>query len=319
MRFTVEHPLGRPGCAPELYGTEGMAQFAATVESAGLHTIAFTEHPAPSAKWLATGGHASVDPFSALSFCAAVTTRVRLLTYLLVLPYHNPLITAKSVATVDRLSNGRLTIGVGGGYLRSEFRAVGTDFENRGRRFNEALHVLQNLWDGAEFSYEGAEFTARSVVSTPRPVQRPHPPIWIGGSGRNARRRVAQVGHGWMPLLMGDDMAAITLTQPLSTPADLARAVEELREMVAAEGRAPETVAVQVADPQGHIDADFSVEQRRDHLGQLADAGATDYVLSPPAGSVAECSDALTAYGRDVAAIPRPPVDRLAKPADDTD
>jgi hypothetical protein len=111
VRFTVEHPVGQPGCAPELYQQEGLAAFVQAAEEAGFDAVAFTEHPAPSLKWLQAGGHESLDPLAALAFAAAVTTRIRLMTYLLVLPYRNPLITAKMIATVDLLSKGRLIVG----------------------------------------------------------------------------------------------------------------------------------------------------------------------------------------------------------------
>src|SRR5262249_34980784 len=129
MRFTVEHSLGSSGSVPEWHEGEGILQFARAVEDAGFHAIAVTRHPGPSAKWLQAGGHLTFEPLAALSFCAAATRGLRLVTYVLVLPYHNPLVMAKAVATVDRLSGGRLILGVGGGYLRSEFAASGVEFE----------------------------------------------------------------------------------------------------------------------------------------------------------------------------------------------
>ena len=181
MQFTVERPFGRHGCNPELYQGNGLKQFVRTAEEAGLGAIAFTEHPAPSLKWLEQGGHASFDPLAALAFCAAATTRLRLLTYLLVLPYRNPLLMAKTVATVDQLSGGRLTIGAGSGYLRSEFAAMGVEFEERGALLEEALDVLRQVWAGESFTGEGRHFTAPRQVSVPGPVQRPHPRCgWAG-------------------------------------------------------------------------------------------------------------------------------------------
>lgn len=297
MKFTVEHPIGQHDCAPELYSGEGLVEIARACEHAGYHAVAFTEHPAPSLKWLRGGGHLSLEPLAALAFCAAVTRRILLQTQLLVLPYHNPLVVAKAAATVDRLSGGRLVIGAGGGYLRSEFAALGADFDDRGATFDQALDVLRSLWTAESFSGSGAGWTAGEVVSLPGPVQVPHPPLWIGGSGRNARRRVARAGQGWMPLVLGEQLAATTRTAALTGVDDLAAAVRDLRDLVAEAGRDPDRIEVQVADAHGALhDPSRSTEQHRDHLGRLAEAGATWYVVHPPGGSVGGCSDALAAY-----------------------
>src|SRR5215204_4015316 len=111
MRRNVEVPLRGAAAEPE-----SIVHLVQALERAGFDGLGFTDHPAPSRKWLATGGHPSYDPFAALAFCAAVTSRIRLMTYLAVLPYRNPMLMAKSVATVDRLSGGRLTLVVGSGY-----------------------------------------------------------------------------------------------------------------------------------------------------------------------------------------------------------
>ena len=158
MHFTVEHPLGQHGCAPELYSPHGVAAVASAAEQYGFDAIAFTEHPAPPRAWVDKGGHPSMDPLIALAFCAAVTRRIKLLTHLVVLPYHAPLALAKAVATTDRLSSGRLILGVGSGYLRAEFDALGVDFEHRSTRFDEALHTLRTVWSDNEFSGQGRRF-----------------------------------------------------------------------------------------------------------------------------------------------------------------
>ena len=134
------------------------------------------------------------------------------------LPYHAPLALAKAVATTDRLSSGRLILGVGSGYLRAEFDALGVDFEQRSVRFDEALHTLRTVWTDDEFTYTGADFEACSVVSEPRPVQLPHPPLWIGGTSRAARQRVARAGEGWMPLLMSARLAQATRSASIVRP-----------------------------------------------------------------------------------------------------
>jgi probable F420-dependent oxidoreductase len=308
VRFTVEHPVGQAGCAPELYQGDGLATFLRTAEDAGYDAVAFTEHPAPSRKWLEHGGHASLDPLAALAFGAAVTSRVRLMTYLLVLPYRNPLLVAKTIATVDQLSAGRLVLGVGGGYLRSEFAALGVDFDERGALFDEAIDVLGELWTGPALTREGRHFTAPGQVSVPGPVQLPHPPIWVGGNGKNARRRVARAAQGWMPLLIGEEAAATSRTAELSTPAQLAEAIADLHQLLAEAGRDPSTVSIQVQSRHSDhlVHRETSWEEHRDFLGRLAEVGVTDVVVRTPGGSVAEAADALEEYARDgIAALAR--------------
>src|SRR6516165_5077630 len=140
-------------------GTDGdmldagpVADVARCAEDVGFGGFAFTEHPAPGVKWLTRGGHQTLDPFVALGHVAAVTTNLRLLTYLSVVSYRNPLMLAKAAATVDILSDGRFVLGVGTGYLKGEFHAVGSAYEERNRRFDEALDVLPLAWSGEQFS-----------------------------------------------------------------------------------------------------------------------------------------------------------------------
>ncbi len=247
-----------------------MAKVASTAEHCGFDAIAFTEHPAPPRSWVDKGGHLSMDPLIALAFCAAVTHRIKLLTHLVVLPYHAPLALAKAVATTDRLSSGRLILGVGSGYLRPEFDALGVDFEQRSTRFDEALHTLRTVWRDNEFSYRGSDFEACSVVSEPNPTQLPHPPLWIGGTSRAARARVAREGQGWMPLLMSARLAQATRSACIGTPEELGVAIRDLRDLVHGEGRDPDTIQVQVYSSESTLScADFSTAVHLDYLGRL--------------------------------------------------
>ena len=125
---------------PDLTGLEGdmldsgpVGELARVAEDAGWDGFSFTEHPAPGLRWLETGGHQTLDPFVALGYVAAVTSRLKLLTYLSVLPYRNPMLLAKAAASVDILSHGRFILGAGTGYNKSEFHALGVDFDEIGR------------------------------------------------------------------------------------------------------------------------------------------------------------------------------------------
>src|SRR3954447_5706319 len=199
---------------PELVTGAAMTRFAQTAEAAGFAGVAFTDHPAPSDKWLHAGGHDALDPFAALAFVAGVTSRIRLIPNIVVLPYRNPFLVAKSAATIDALSGGRFVLSVATGYLRSEFRSLGVDFERRNELFDEALAVLRGVWTTDEFSYEGSGFTAKGVTANPKPA---HVPIWIGGNSALTRRRVAERGDGWNPFPAPAQLAQTARTQVLET------------------------------------------------------------------------------------------------------
>ena len=194
MKFILQYPEVT-GLDRDMLDCGDVGEMAALAEAAGFDGISFTEHPAPGANWLTHGGHQTLDPFIALAFAAAATERLRLLTYLSVVPYRNPLLLAKSAASLDRLSNGRFTLGIGTGYHKTEFFALGVDFDERNDVFDEALDVLPRAWSGEPFSYAGRHFEARNVVQRPRPTQQPIP-IWIGGNSQRSRRRVAASARG---------------------------------------------------------------------------------------------------------------------------
>src|SRR5882757_2497989 len=295
MRFTLRYPMPHGG-DERLLTPETIALVARAAEDSGFDGIAFTEHPAPSAKWLEGGGHESLDPLTALAFVAGVTERIRLLTYLLVLPYRNPLLAAKQAATVDRLSAGRLTMAIGTGYLRSEFAALGVDFDERNELFDEAVEVLVGAWRTPAFSFEGRHFSAVAQTQRPEPVQQPHPPLWVGGNSRRSRRRAARFGQGWTPLLIDEDMSRTTRTPPLSSPAVLADAIGDLRELTAEAGRDPSALDVQV-EWSRLDDVDAGLPSILDAVGQLAEAGATWVVFEPPGHDVDATLDVVRSYG----------------------
>ncbi|MDT5223763.1 MAG: hypothetical protein QOG19_1170, partial [Mycobacterium sp.] len=189
MRFTITHPMHTHPYNPELASGAGIAAVAVAAEKAGFHGFGFTDHPAPSQRWLEAGGHDALDPFVALGFAAAHTTTLRLIPNIVVLPYRNPFVVAKSGATLDLLSDGRFTLAVGVGYLKREFAALGVTYDERADLFEEALEVIRAIWTGDDISYEGKHFSARGITAHPLPASRPHPPIWIGGNTAAARQR----------------------------------------------------------------------------------------------------------------------------------
>ena len=193
VKFSVTYPLVAGPYDPTFVTGDAIVRFSRAAEAAGFDAISFTDHPAPTDRWLKAGGHDALDPFVALSYCAASTERLHLIPNILVLPYRNPFVVAKAVATLDVLSGGRFILAVATGYLKGEYRALGVDFDERNDLFDEAIEVLRGIWTQDDFAYDGRHFTARGQTANPKPTS--PPPLWIGGNSRLSRRRVAAVGR----------------------------------------------------------------------------------------------------------------------------
>jgi len=298
MRFAVQLPTDRVDAGPELISAAAVAEMARAAERAGFDAVSVTDHPMPPARWVAAGGHHSLDPFVALSFAAAATERIRLLTHVLVLPYRNPFLVAKAAATLDVLSGGRLVLGVAAGYLEGEFAALGADFAGRNERCDEALRALRAAWSGEPVGFEGAGFVARGNAQRPVPVQRPGPPLWIGGNAPRAIRRAVELGDGWAPFPAPAKLAGHVRTAAIETLADLRAGIARAREHAAAVGRsAPLEIAFAPFGFELGTRAPPAPARVRDEIGAYAEAGVT-WLLLPLAGpSRAGWCEAVAAYG----------------------
>ncbi len=180
---------------------EGAARIARAAEAAGFDSLWGGEHvvlPDPQAPPSPLAPEDRItDPVVALAFLAAHTTRIRLATGIIIVPQRNPLVLAKQLATLDVLSGGRLIFGVGVGYLEPEFRALGIPFESRGPMTDDYLAAMRAIWAEARPSHHGLFAAFENVQAHPQPVQRPHPPIVIGGHTPAAFRRAVEQGFGW--------------------------------------------------------------------------------------------------------------------------
>lgn len=255
MEFGIQHGMGDPNWRADILNPEAVIAFAQQVEAAGFTHLGFTDHPAPSASWIAHGGEGVADLFTALGFCAAVTRRIRLTTWALVMGYHNPLALAHRVATLDRLSGGRLTLGVGSGYLKSEFYALGADFDNRHTRFEEHLDIMLQALSGQDIYAEGRNFSARGVRIQPPLVQQPHPPLLIYGNSEYGLQRAAASGQGWLGMFTTAQIVSTIRTTPLPDMASLGRRLDDLRNALAHHGRQLQDIDVVMTNVVPIIDA----------------------------------------------------------------
>ena len=292
MRFILQYPEAN-GSELDLLDAGAFPEVAKAAEAAGWHGIALTEHPAPSSRWLESGGHQSLDPFVALGAAAGATSSLALVTNLSVVPYRNPLLLAKTAATLNRMSEGRFYLGAGAGYLKSEYYALGVDFNERNALFEEALQVMQLHWSGKPFSFDGRHFSARDIQALPAP--RGHDvPIWMGGNSDAALRRAATYAAGWMPMTAPASVAKTARTPPVTT-------TEELRERLAtlerfAGDRFTELELIMgYSGPRLH-DFDQQAEQVRHRIGELEELGVDWVFVGPPWSTAPGPTEWLVAF-----------------------
>jgi probable F420-dependent oxidoreductase len=299
MQHLVTYPLIAHPASPELLSRRGLLDFARRAEELGFDAVGFTDHPAPTHRWLANGGHDAVDPFAAFGAVAAVTERLRLIPNIVVLPYRNPFVVAKAAATLDLVSEGRFVLSVGTGYLRGEYRALGVDFEERNRLFDEALDVLAGIWTTDDFAYEGSHFTARGQTANPKPAR---VPVWIGGNSALSRRRVATRADGWAPFGATAMLSQTAKTPPLESVDDLVPMLDHLWRHVdeAGRDRGEIDIAVQALGCPPPGSPGFEPAQNLDTLRRLADLGVTWTSTSVPGDSLAAALDGLEQYATGV-------------------
>ncbi len=200
-----------------------------------------------------------LDPFVVLSFIAAATKKMKLGTGVYILPLRNPFVTARAVTTLDRLSEGRVIFGVGAGWLKEEFQAVGENWENRLGRMRETVEVIKRLWTEDTIQHKGQYYSFDAVKFQPKPVQKPHPPIEFGGVTKAALRRAAELGDGW-------------ISAGRFEPKDVAKVAEELRGYRREAGK---TGAF-------NITCLCAIEPTIENIRRYEEAGATRVYLRPP-------------------------------------
>jgi probable F420-dependent oxidoreductase len=300
MHINVSLPFDRTDAPDEFLTLDAVRAIGTAAERAGFAGGCVTDHPCPTGRWLDGGGHHAQDPFVMLSLLAACTTTLRLQTGILVLPYRNPFVTARAVATLDVFSGGRVTLGFGAGYLKGEYRAMGVDFDRRNDIMDEYILALKAAWTQDEFTFEGTGYQAQGNRILPHPVQRPHPPLLIGGNSRRAIRRAVEIGDGWNPFFTAGALSATARTATMNGDTDLTEGLRYLHEHTAAIGRAtpPQVILSSLTQP-GET---WTPAQLIDRIGDYAERGISGAAVHIGGRTRAEWCDNAERFGDDVLA-----------------
>jgi probable F420-dependent oxidoreductase len=294
ISFSLELPTQRVDSVSEFVTADAISEIARVAEASGFRAVHVTDHPAPDAKWLDHGGHHALDPFVALSFAAAATTDVQLLTNVYIAAYRNPFLGAKSIQSLAVLSGGRLILGTAAGYLKPEFKALGIDFDSRGALLDEALDVLGKVLTGEDIAYEGSSFASRGVRL--RPIPSTPPPIWVGGNSKPAVRRAITRAQGWAPFNTFG-YAAASRTAEISTLDELESAIAWATKYAAEVGR---TAPLDICFSAGNLlDESKSADERHATIATLERMGVTWLTIAPEGSTRAEVVDHAHAFAEE--------------------
>ncbi len=300
MRFSYGLPTHMVGSGAELVSGEAIAELAKAAEQVGFDAAYVTEHPFPADDWLAKGGHHALDPMVALAVAGAATTTLRLHTNLFIPAYRNPFLAAKAIATLDVISGGRVILGIGSGYLQGEFEALGADFSNRNDVTDRALEAMKAAWRGESLSMVGPGFSAPGNTMLPRPLQRPHPPIWVGGNSRRAIRRAVELGDGWCPFPNPAKTASRTRTAVITGAADLEVQLRYAAQHAEEVGRTEPLEVVFIPEGLAMGAKEMDAGRVVASCEELAAIGVGWVTVALPGTSRAAQLESIAEFGRDV-------------------
>ncbi|MGE0387205.1 MAG: TIGR03619 family F420-dependent LLM class oxidoreductase [Gammaproteobacteria bacterium] len=302
MKFLIQHGVGDPAWTPGILAPAAVKAFARAVEDSGWDALAFTDHPSPSGRWVDSGGEGSADLFTSLGFCAAVTERVRLASYVAVLPYHNGFALAHKVATLDHLSAGRVTLGLGSGYHRAELFAQGADSAQRRPQADETLDVMLRAWRERDMDYRGARHDARGIRLQPHVLQRPHPPLWFHGNSDWGLEHAARIGQGWIGMLTRGPSASTIRTRPLPDLDAIGRRAGDFIAALGRHGRARSEVEIVAAGiwPMLDLRKGWSADSCLADVHRLAGMGVDWIALNLCGDDPAASVETVRAFGEQV-------------------
>lgn len=241
MKMAVEFPPN-----PYRFGEDAVLALARGVEEIGYDQLDLFDHvtvglPIPGRREARIAAAEVLEPLVTLGAISSVTSRIGLGTGVLILPQRQPAVVAKQVGTLDRLSGGRVRLGIGVGWQVSEYESLGVPFRERGRRMDEAIRLLRAYWTETSVTFEGEFFRAEAMSMEPRPVQPGGPPVWVGGDSDAALRRAGRLGDGWMAMESSDEQLP-SLPEKLGV---IRTAAEEA-------GRDPGAIGIQVRISDAH-------------------------------------------------------------------
>ncbi len=272
MRYGFYLPTRGP-----LVNRSDITRFVRTGEKLGFHSVMVADHIAVPVKtesvypYTADGKFLSkgdaLETLTTMAYIAGATEKIRMVSSVMIVPHRNPILTAKALATIDVLSGGRVTVGVGVGWFREEFEALHTaDFDKRGAVTNEYLEIFKKLWTQSPVAHQGEFYSFEALHCEPLPIQKPHPPIWIGGHSRPALRRAARYGDGWHPV-------GAVAASPLP-PEEMRQKLDELKRLTEEAGRDFDKLTISFKAPLYEPDMKEVAGERRRFTGspeQVAD------------------------------------------------
>ena len=243
------------------------------------------------------------EQLALMSFVAARTETMRIVSSVMIVPHRNPVFNAKSLATIDVLSEGRVTVGIGVGWMEEEFKALDTAcFKDRGGVTDEYVNIFRKLWTGKPVSYQGEYYSFDEVICEPVPVQQPGPPIWIGGHSNPALRRVAKLGDGWHPV-------GATAASPLP-PAEMREKLDKIKGMMDANGRDFSKLEISYKAPIYDGGVPPEGEDRRlftggkdaalSDIAEFEALGVDELVFDFRADTISEALERMQQFGEDI-------------------
>lgn len=316
MQFGFSMPFRGPLATPEI-----IREMAGLADSLGYDVITVSDHLVvprvvtanyPYSEdgefaWTSAGEADCMEQFTLLGWLAAVTSRTKLLTSVAVVPHRNPIFMAKSLATTDQLSSGRVLFGVGAGWMREEFEALNLpDFAARGRVTDEYLRIIRTLWTEKWASYDGEFMRFAEVAAEPKPVQQPGPPVWVGGESAPALRRTVALGDVWYPFGSNPKFRMDTIAAYVKRRDRLFGLAEEAGRDPHSIGLAyncafhSETAQSFTGDRPGRLTFTGSPEQRAEDIRALADVGVTTMMMNVTAPDRTRMKERIAAFAEEV-------------------